>query len=268
MAVEAGAVIRAIDGVELTADRNAWSLLAGKAGDRVRLTVESPDGARTDHVVKPISSGAESQLRYERWVRQRRDLVEELSGGRLGYVHVRGMNDQSYRVVKSEVLGRHYQKEGLVVDTRFNGGGWLHDDLAVFLGGRNYVRFAPRNQALENQTFRGEPGSRWARPSIVLMSESNYSDGHFFPWAYRELGLGELVGMPVPGTATAVWWETLHTGDIVFGIPQVGMVPLDGGYLENRELMPDLQVELDPESAAKGDDTQLKAAVKRLLESL
>ncbi|MEO0983372.1 MAG: S41 family peptidase [Pseudomonadota bacterium] len=264
VAVPAGAVITAIDGRPLAAGDNIYALLNHKAGQLIRLTVrDTRRGDPRDVKVRPISRGEEAQLRYERWVRERRDIVEEASGGRLGYVHVRGMNDESFREAFSETFGRNLEKEGLVVDTRFNGGGWLHDDLVVMLSGRRYMDFVPRGQEL-----RGEPEERWQKPSVVVVSESNYSDAHMFPYAYRALGVGEIVGMPVPGTGTAVWWERLHTDDIIFGIPQVGMRGVEGRFLENLQLEPDHLVNLDPVSAAEGRDTQLLKAVEVLLADL
>ncbi|MEM9065162.1 MAG: S41 family peptidase [Planctomycetota bacterium] len=265
--VEVGDVIFAIDGVELGEGVNYFHQLENKSGKRTRLTIRRGRDD-TDVVVKPISLGAENQLRYERWITTRRDLVEELSGGRLGYAHVRGMNDASFRAFYQDVMGRHYDKEAIIVDTRFNGGGWLHDDLVTFLTGTQYVTIYPRSDASPTTSYVGDSAKRWNKPSIVVMSESNYSDAHFFPWAYTEVGAGETVGMPVPGTATAVWWETLHTGTITFGIPQVGTKGAAGTYLENDQLEPTHKVALPPEAASTGRDTQIEAAVRVLLNQL
>lgn len=268
--IEAGMIITHIDGEELTADRNKYELLDRKVGQRVRLRIkrDEPDAEPFDVVVRPISLGVEGQLRYERWVRQRHELVEQESGGRLGYMHVRSMNDASFRAFYAEVLGRNAEKEALIVDTRFNGGGWLHDDLVTFLTGTRYVDLYPRDDESPDVWYHGDSMWRWTKPSIVVMSESNYSDAHFFPWAYREVGIGDLVGMPVPGTATAVWWERLHTGDLVFGIPQVGTKGQRGIYLENKQLEPDHLVPFPPEAAAEGRDTQIIEAVRIMLEQL
>jgi Tol biopolymer transport system component/C-terminal processing protease CtpA/Prc len=268
LAIEPGMTITHIDGTPIDAQHNYHELLDRKAGKRVRLTIAPDDGESFEAVVKPVGLGQENELRYDRWVRTRRELVEELSGGRLGYVHVRGMNDASFRDVYSEVLGRHFDKEAIVVDTRFNGGGWLHDDLATFLTGKKYVDLYPRNDESDGSGYLGDTARRWTKPSVVVMSESNYSDAHFFPWTYSELEIGPTVGMPVPGTATAVWWERLHTGDVIFGIPQVGTKGADGTYLENAQLEPTYEVRLDPESAAAGKDTQIEKAVEVLLEQL
>ncbi len=260
--IRPGTVIERVDGVSVTAETNLYALLNRKEGGRVLLSAFDPvRGERWEEVVKPIGLGAEAELLYRRWVERCRQLVDSLSGGRIGYVHVRSMNDGSYRTVYEEALGRNAGKEGLVVDTRFNGGGWLHDDLATFLDGKPYMSFRPRGQDLGR-----EPQFKWHKPSIVVMGESNYSDAHMFPYTYKALGIGALVGMPVPGTGTAVWWETLQNG-MVFGIPQVGMVGNDGQFLENQQLEPDLRVANEPGEVAAGRDQQLEAAVRKLLDA-
>ena len=258
-----GSVLEAIDGTALTPEVPPARLLNRKAGRRMRLAFR--EGARRwEEVVKPISLGEQSELLYQRWLEWCRAETERLSGGRVGYVHVRGMNDASFRHVYREVLGRNADKEALLVDTRWNGGGWLHDDLVTFLQGTDYLEFIPRGKRLGT-----EPHDRWTRPVAVLQGEANYSDAHMFPFAFQHLGLGKLVGAPVAGTGTAVWWEDLMNPDLVFGIPQVGMWVLpEGGFLENRELEPDVLVMQDPVTRAAGRDTQLEAGVRVLLEEL
>lgn len=261
--IEAGMKLTAVDGVELDGTVNLAKLLNDKAGKRVRLSIRREDGTRFDEVTMPISTGEQSQLMYERWVKSRRELVEELSGGRLGYVHVRGMNDASFRVVYSEVLGRNFDKEALVVDTRWNGGGWLHNDLAKLLMGQEYVTMHVRGRQ-----YHGDSLDQWNKPSILVMGEGNYSDAHAFPYTYNVLGIGKMVGMPVPGTMTAVWWETSLSGDMRVGVPQVGMKNKQGEYLENNQTEPDYLVKNDPESTANGQDKQIEMAVAVLLGSL
>ena len=255
-----GSIIEKIDGIDIDANTNIAKLLNRKAGDNTLLSLyDASSGKRWEETTKPISLGRENELRYQRWVENCRKLVDELSDGKVGYVHVRGMNDRSFRTVYDEALGRNHEKESLIVDTRFNGGGWLHDDLATFLNGIDYLTFMPRGQNLGN-----EPQFKWTKPSAVVMSESNYSDAHMFPYVYRALNIGQLIGMPVPGTGTAVWWERLQNG-IVFGIPQVGMVDTEGDLLENKQLEPDIKVPNEPGKIIMGFDQQLEAAVKALL---
>ncbi|WP_396268679.1 S41 family peptidase [Ideonella sp.] len=263
LGLKPGMVIEQIDGVLIAAGAEVDSLLTQKIGQRMRLTVRDPaTGKATEHSVKPIHPGEQEELLYRRWVRQQRETVDKLSGGRLGYVHVRGMDDESYRDVFSEVMGRHSGKQALIVDTRFNGGGNLTMDLVTLLSGRKHLEFLPRGQSLG-----WEPAGKWHKPSLVLMSESNYSDAHLFPWTYRHYGLGKLVGMPVAGTGTAVWWETLQDPSLVFGIPQVGFRDQKGEFMENALVEPDVRVANDPALLAQGRDQQLEAAVKELLKA-
>lgn len=259
--IKAGVIIEKVDGVTIKAGENYYPLFNRKAGKNMLLSLHDPNsGKRWEETVEPISRGGEFELRYQRWVKNCRKIVEEQSEGKVGYVHVRGMNDRSYRTVYDEALGKCAGKDALVVDTRFNGGGWLHDDLATFLNGKEYITFMPRGQKLGN-----EPQFKWRKPSVVVMGEGNYSDAHMFPYTYRALEIGKLVGMPVPGTGTAVWWETLMNG-AYFGIPQVGMVDTEGDYLENKQLEPDVKVENEPGVVSDGRDQQLEKAVEVVLQ--
>lgn len=260
--LKAGMIIEKLDGVEITIEMNQYVLFNQKAGKPMLVSIFDPEtGKRFEETVKPIPWGEQNELCYQRWVSSRQKETEKLSGGKLGYVHVRGMNDDSFRETYSEVLGKYADKEGIIVDTRFNGGGWLHDDLASLLSGKRYVDLVPREQKIGS-----EPLNKWYRKSAILVGESNYSDAHFFPYVYRALNIGPIIGMPVPGTATAVWWETLMDQSLYFGIPQVGVVGLDGRYLENQELVPDYQVKNTYDQAAKGRDEQLEKAVDVLLK--
>ena len=214
--------------------------------------------------VKAIDIARQNALLYDRWVERNRRLVDKLSGGRIAYVHVQGMNSPSFRTVYSELLSdKNRQKKAAIVDTRHNGGGWLHDDLVTLLAGKEYQCFMPRGQYIGS-----DPYNKWLKPSCVLVCEDNYSNAHGFPWVYKELKVGKLVGTPVPGTMTAVWWETLIDPTMVFGIPQVGCVDMRGQYMENNLLRPDIEVYNNPARSTEGEDEQLEAAVKAMLEEM
>ena len=197
--VKPGDIILAIDGTEIEPGADYFPLLEGKSGKRVRLTVKRKGGKTEDVTVKPVSSV--SSLLYERWVERNQAIVDSVSGGRVAYVHVQGMNSPSFREVFSQLLGKYRNHEAVVVDTRWNGGGWLHNDIAQLLSGREYVRFNPRGRYIGS-----EPFTQWTKPSAMLVNEGNYSDAHGTPFVYKTLGIGKLVGAPVPGTMTAVWW--------------------------------------------------------------
>ena len=264
--VRAGNVIEKIDG-EIINDQLDWNkLLNRKTNNNVLLSLFDPaTGNRWDEIVKPISGGEENGLLYNRWVETMRKMTEELSGGRIGYVHVRGMNDNSFRTVYDEVKGKNADKEALIVDTRFNGGGWLHEDLSTFLDGKPYATFRPYGFVTKG----GEPLDKWTKPSAVLMSESNYSDAHLFPYAYRAKGIGKLIGMPVPGTGTAVWWETQIDPTIVFGIPMIAVWGIkENRAVENLQLEPDVKVKSPYEAVLYGKDLQIEKAIEELLKEL
>ncbi len=261
--VTAGTKLTAVNGTKLTSKQNLYQLLNHTNGKRVRFTFENKSGESFDEVIKPISAGKLNNLLYDRWVASREALVEELSGGKLAYVHVRGMNDPSFRKVYSSLLGKHFDKQAVVVDTRFNGGGWLHNDLAKLLSGNEYFTMHVRGRQ-----YHGDPLDQWNKPSVLVINEGNYSDAHAFSYTYDELDLGKMVGMPVPGTMTAVWWETGISGDFRAGVPQVGMKNTKGEYLENNQTEPDYVVKNDPESVEQGQDKQIEKAVQVLLQEV
>ncbi len=259
--VKAGDVITHIDGKPVKAGQDYYPMLEGKVGVKTRFTVQPAKGKAFDVTVKPISSGAQYDLLYHRWVKRNEALVDSLSNGRLAYVHIEGMDSPSFRRVYRQLLNdKNRNREAVIVDTRHNGGGWLHDDVATLLSGKRYVRFSPRGQYVSD-----EPYSKWTKPSCMLVGENNYSDAHGTPFVYKALGIGKLIGAPVPGTMTAVWWESLP-GGYVFGIPQVGTLDENGNYLENQELQPDVLIYNTPETMASGRDLQIEKAVEVMLK--
>lgn len=261
--IKPGDIILAINGKEIKAGEDYFPMLDGLTGKRTRLTVKRNGGKTEDVTVKPITAGAVSDLLYRRWVERNQAVVDSVSGGRIAYVHVEGMNSASFREVFSQLLGKYRNHEAVVVDTRWNGGGWLHNDIAILLSGKEYVRFTPRGQYIGS-----EPFTQWTKPSAMLINESNYSDAHGTPYTYKTLGIGKLVGTPVPGTMTAVWWETQVDPTLIFGIPQVTALDINGNVLENQQLNPDVPIYNNPADVIKGIDAQLIGAVKELLKTL
>ena len=260
--VTPGCIIEKIDGNPIKKDEDYNWMLDGKADKPVRVTVRKATGGRTfDVVVKPVSSSALDDLLYQRWVDRNKKLVDSLSGGRLAYVHVRSMNSENFRKVYSELLSdKNRNREAAIVDERGNGGGWLHDDLCTLLSGHVYHRFMPNGKYVGR-----DPYNKWVAPSCVLMNEDCYSNGSGFPWVYRELGVGKLIGTPVAGTATSVWWERLMDNTLVFGIPEVGKKDKNNQWMENQELLPDIEVYNTPEDYINGHDRQLERAIQEML---
>ena len=263
-AVKVGDIITSIDGVTIAPGADYFPLLINKADERTLITVRSgADGSERTIDIKPISIGEESSLLYRRWVRRNQAMVDSLSGGRIGYVHVAGMDSESFREVFSELMGKYRNREAVIVDTRWNGGGWLHGDLAQLFGGQEYLHFVPRGQHIAT-----EPLMQWTKPSVMLVNEANYSDAYGSPFTYKALNVGKIVGAPIPGTMTAVWWEQQIDPSIVFGIPEVTCIDMEGNVLENRQLEPDVLIYNDPADVAAGIDAQIAGSVKTLLEQL
>lgn len=262
--VKAGCIIEKINGEELASDNDISCLLNNMTGKKTLISLYDPQSKeRWEEVVKPITSGQQNGLLYKRWVKQRAADVEKWSNGRLGYVHIQSMADGSFRTVYSDILGKYNNCDGIVIDTRFNGGGRLHEDIEILFSGHKYF-----TQVVRGREACDMPSRRWNKPSIMLQCEANYSNAHGTPWVYKHQQIGRLVGMPVPGTMTSVSWETLQDPSLVFGIPVIGYRLDDGSYLENSQLEPDIKVANSLEMVVKGEDTQLKVAVEELLKEI
>jgi C-terminal processing protease CtpA/Prc len=262
--VAPGVVIEAVDGQAIDAASDLERVLNRKAGTNVLLTLAGPGAAaKRDIAVKPVAPREESQLLYRRWVLRNQAEVETMSGGRLGYIHIPGMSDSAYRSAFEEVLGKFATKQGLVVDTRFNGGGDLVADLDMFLSGRKFFDYTT-----DWRSNGYEPNFRWTKPSIAIVGEAQYSDGHCFAFAYQHMKIGKLVGMPVPGTCSFAGWEMLGASGVRWGVVPLGVKVQGVGYLDNHQTEPDVRIENTKENVVKGRDEQLEAAVAELLKEI
>lgn len=259
--ISKGDIIKSIDGIKIMSDTDYYPLLLNKSGKEVSLTIRDISEKKDFTImVKPISYGRQSAMLYNRWVKQREAIVDSISGGKIAYVHIQGMNSRSFRSVYSKLLGKYRNRKAVIVDTRHNGGGWLHDDLVTLLTGKEYCKYTPRGKYIGSDPF-----AKWTKPSCVLVCEDNYSNAHGFPFIYQYLGIGKLIGAPVPGTMTAVWWELQIDNSLVFGIPQVGVKDMNGNYMENRDLHPDILVYNSPNEQLQGIDKQLEKAVYEMI---
>ena len=274
--LKAGDIITKIDGTDITDEQDVSTLLMGKSGKKTLVCFENPSlqepqgklGSGTgdkngEAVILPVSKSKMNDLLYDRWVKQREEDVKKWSNGRLGYVHIKQMNDNSFRPLYSDVLGKFNKCDGIVIDTRFNGGGRMHEDIEVLFSGEKYL-----TQVIRGRETCDMPSRRWNKPSIMLQCEANYSNAHGTPWVYSHQKIGKLVGAPVPGTMTSVNWVTMQDPDLVFGIPVIGYRTDEGHYLEGSQLEPDVLVLNSPETVVKGEDTQLRTAVEELLKEI
>ena len=270
-------VITAVNGTPVDAATNFYSLFEGEANERVLLDVTGGDGAEREVVIRPTTS-LRGEL-YEEWVEKRRQLTEEYSGGRLGYIHIQGMNWPSFERFERELTASGLGKDGIVIDVRYNGGGWTTDMLMTVLNVRQHAYTVPRGAAAdldkENQKFRdhypfGErlPLSAWTKPSVALCNETSYSNAEIFSHAYKTLGHGTLVGVPTFGAVISTGGYGLMDGSYVRMPFRAWYVKATGENMEHGPAVPDVIVDYPPAAKGSGDDPQLKKAVEVLLEQL
>ena len=261
--VEPGMIIQKIDGETITPDRDIAAYLNRKADKFTLLEITDAKGENKQEItMKPISLGAERGLLYERFVRINEAEVKEKSNGKLGYVHIPGMSDGPYRSIFEDMLGKYYETKGVIVDTRFNGGGDLVADLAMFFTGEPFITYATAAKVVG-----GEPTSRWTKPTLAMFNESNYSDGHCFAQGYTDLKIGTTLGMPVPGTCSFAGWEGLPNGGR-WGVVPVSAKDKSGRWMENLQTEPDIKIKNMPGLIDRGRDEQLEKAIETLLREV
>ncbi len=263
--VKVGDYLLAINGKPVKAGDEYWEILNDRLNRKVTATFNSKpaeDGAWTTRI-EAISGGAYSQLRYERWVKERRQKVDELSGGRIGYIHIQAMNQPSLREFEKEI--REFRnKEAMVIDQRWNGGGNIEQELLAILVQRQYQVWQPRGTEASGRPFAGFFG-----PKIVLQNWRSASNAEMFPAGFRALGLGKVVGTPTMGAVIGTGSYSLIDGSTV-RTPGVGVFLADAKRtnMENYGVQPDMLVDNRPEDTLAGRDRQLEAAVEELMKQL
>lgn len=259
-----GDYVIAINGENVTADRDIYSYLRGKADTTVNLTLNStPDkqGARTV-TFRPLTG--EWDLIYLDWIQANRRRVDQLSGGRLGYIHIPDMGAPGLR----EFIKWYYpqlNKEGLVVDVRANGGGNVSRMLIERLR-RKILGINFRRADEEGGTY---PDGAFPGPMIAILNENSASDGDIFPYMFREAGLGQLVGKRSWGGVVGI----TNRGNLIDGgvvnVPESALANAKGQYIiEGYGVDPDIEVENDPRSVIAGGDPQLERAVAELMKKI
>jgi tricorn protease len=263
--VSVGDYLLAIDGKPVKAGDEYWALLNHRLNRKVELTFNSTpleDGAWKTRIT-PITQGAHNQLRYERWVTERRAMTDRLSGGRVGYLHIQAMNQPSLRRFEKE-LRENRNKEALVIDQRWNGGGNIDQELLGILVQREYQIWQPRGTEPNPRPFSGFFG-----PKVVLQNWRSGSNAEMFPAGFRALGLGKVIGTPTAGAVIGTGSYSLIDGSTV-RTPGVGvfLADRDRTNMENFGVPPDILVDHTPEDNLAGRDRQLEVAVQELLKEL
>lgn len=272
-----GDIIKSINGEAVTANTNIYALLNGTANERTLLELTNASGETREVVIRPTTS-VRTEL-YEAWVKERKALTEKYSNGQLGYIHIRGMNWSSFERFQRELTASGLGKKGIVIDVRFNGGGWTTDMLMTVLNVRQHSYTIPRGavSSLDKENTKyteyypyGErlPFPALTKPSIALCNQNSYSNAEIFSHAYKTLNLGTLVGQPTFGAVISTGGYGLMDGSYIRMPFRAWYVKATGENMEHGPAVPDILVENKPDSKADGEDPQLKRAVEELLKQL
>lgn len=272
-----GDVILSLDGNSIDKTVNFYSLLTNRANERVLLEVKDKSGNREEVIIRP-KDGLDDEL-YDEWVKERRRLTDTYSQGRLGYLHIEAMGWTSFERFEREITAAGYGKEGIVIDVRFNGGGWTTDYLMAVLNVKQHAYTIPRGAAKnlekEHKRFRkhyafGErlPFASWTKPAIALCNADSYSNAEIFSHAFKNLGIGKLVGEPTFGAVISTGGRGLIDGSYVRMPFRGWFVKATDQNMENGPAVPDIIVYNEPDDKAKGMDRQLKRAVEELLKEI
>lgn len=263
--VAAGDIVLSVDGRLIPDIGGIDRALDGMADRPVKIGVVSPgDDDERRISVRPVSLAAEQALNLQRWIDTRRDLVAERSRECVVYAYLRDMNNDGYLTAYGRLLTARDTAEAALVDVRTNHGGNLHRQLLSLLSGRPYAQVGH-----EDRSWATEPLNQWIGSSAVLVDSYAYSDGSIFPQAYQDLGLGPVVGDRLMNTGTGVnYISSLLIRGLVYGIPVQPFRHMDGSYYENSEILPDIEIRYDPNTAQDGRDLKLEAALDVLTEMM
>jgi tricorn protease len=271
-----GDVITAVNGTAVPEAGNVYKLLEGTVHEKVLLDVTGPDGDERTVRIRPTDDLEEAL--YREWVEERKRLVEEYSDGRLGYIHVEGMNWESFEHFERELYASAHDKEGLIIDVRFNGGGWTTDYLMTVLNVKRHAYTVPRgatdNLQQNHEQFRGHypfgerlPYASWTKPVAALANENSYSNAEIFSHAFKNLGHGPLVGQPTFGAVISTGGAGLIDGSYVRMPFRAWYVYQTDENMEHGPARPTIRVQNPPAVKATGEDPQLRRAVEALLDS-
>lgn len=272
-----GEIITSVDGKMIDEEANFYDLLNTRVDEKVLLIVKDSAGKEKEVAIRPTANIR--QLMYEEWVEQRRKMVDKYSNGKLGYIHIQGMNMPSFEVFERDLTAAGYGKDGLVIDVRYNGGGSTTDYLMTILNYKQHAYTIPRGASkdLEKDKLKfkeyyplGERlvFSAWTKPSIALCNEGSYSNAEIFSHAYKTLGIGKLVGIATNGSVISTGGKGLIDGSFVRVPSRAWFTKVTDKNQELGPAVPNIIVENSVDWISKGVDEQLKKAVDELLDQV
>ncbi|SMD32982.1 C-terminal processing protease CtpA/Prc, contains a PDZ domain [Reichenbachiella faecimaris] len=274
--ISVGETITTVNGTPINSGVNYYDLMNNTADERVLLTVKNTSGQNREVEIRPVSSN--SNARYKAWVQEKKKLVDEYSNGQLGYIHIQAMGWASFERFERELAAAGYGKKGIVIDVRFNGGGWTTDHLMAILNVKQHAYTIPRGatESLDNNKEFTDyypyserlPLPAWTKPSITLCNESSYSNAEIFAHAYKHLGIGTLVGKPTFGAVISTSGRGLIDGSWIRLPYRAWYVKATGENMELGPALPDIVLDNAPDERSRNEDSQLKKATEQLLKEI
>ncbi|MBK5188981.1 MAG: PDZ domain-containing protein, partial [Gemmatimonadaceae bacterium] len=265
--IAVGDYVHAIDGKPVTAHTNVDALLAYRVGKETQLSVASTaDGKPHEVTVLPVSTNTEKGLLYRAWVEQSRAYVARVSGGRLGYVHMPDMTEESLQRLYADLDSQNQSSDGVVIDIRNNNGGFVNAYALDVLTRAPYLTMQIRGMATASaRTLLGQRSLEL--PTVLVTNMHSLSDAEDFSEGYRTMKLGKIVGEPTAG------WIIYTSNDVLFDgsavrIPFVRIRGADGTDMEMHPRPVDVAVTRPMGESYTGRDSQLDAAVKTLLDQI
>jgi len=271
-----GDIITSVNGKSVSINENIYKHLNNTLNEKIILGISS-NGNNKEIVIRPKASARIDN--YKAWVSNRKKLTDTYSNGRLGYIHIQGMNWTSFEHFERELTAAGFGKEGIVIDVRYNGGGWTTDYLMAVLNVKQHAYTIPRgaakNLTKENTKFKNYypfserlPLAAWTKPTVALCNQNSYSNAEIFSHAYKELKLGKLVGTPTFGAVISTSGHTLIDGSYVRTPFRGWYVKSSGKNMDFQAAVPDYIIKNKPDEKAKNTDSQLKKAVTELLNQI
>jgi tricorn protease len=268
--IDVGDYVQAIDGHDVKAGDDYWKILSSTDNEYVPVKVsKTPDGAnaKTFRIATVTSM---TDIKYEEWVANNRDSVEKATNGQIAYVHIRAMNQPSLERFQNEI-DEFWQKKGIIVDIRNNGGGNIDQELLDILERQPYQFWNNRNGS---RTWGRRPRQAIVGPKVMMTNYRSVSDAEVTPAGFKQLGLGKVVGNPTSAQVIATGSYALINGGAI-RTPGSLVVTWDpskpnnyGVDLENYGVPPDVWVKNSASDEAKGMDRELKVAIDEVMKML
>ncbi|HUA85935.1 MAG TPA: S41 family peptidase [Bryobacteraceae bacterium] len=259
-----GDFILAVNGKPLKTPDNYWrefNVLTGRDFEFAVNSKPQSDGAWTVRI-QPITQEAQGDLEYERWVQNRKDMVEKMTKGEIGYLHIRAMNAPSLERFERDLLD-NLGKKALIIDERFNGGGGIDQELLEILNQRKKYESYRARDSVEIP----RPIQAFFGPMVVLANERSASNAEMFPEGFKTLGLGEVVGVPTYGAVIGTGSYNLLDGSQI-RTPGTGVFTSTGRNFENYGVPPDVYIDNAPPDFLAGHDRQIEKAIEILRSEL